>query len=411
MTLQTLKFFSTLHYRQALVILTLLTAPAIPSSAQPGAGPIGPGPGCNPFPEAASGTPPFSLSYFGPSPLQTNPSFAGPVQLLTSGAVDAANGTITLPLYKGFLKAASGGAMQTVWYVLTEASDPAVASYMGINYSPRLSLAAALARTANLDAGGALVFDQGAVDFTPPRVVTPGSPAAFPPQTAQPGAVGDANYSPLVRVLNAGGVIYNAPMIAFNAAAGDIAFPDGQVDYTRVHDQVVRIDPAAGTVTLNLINGFSNGRAVWYLSLDASTTLSAAVEGVTLAPSLQQLPVGGPETLGSSAALLLAAVNGVSEGGCDNPQRQGLTAALTDGHRPGNILAGIPTMTSDYSPLWLALPYEWTADAVAKGYRGQMREQFQVLNLVKDGLITGPGASVFGTGSFIVNCPVAVRLN
>ena len=79
-------------------------------------------------------------------------------------------------------------------------------------------------------------------------MVVPG-PGGFPPQTATPGSVGDADYSPLVRVLNAGGVIYNAPMVAFDVDAMQINFPSGGVDYTKVHDQVVAIDPVQGTVT------------------------------------------------------------------------------------------------------------------------------------------------------------------
>lgn len=72
------------------------------------------------------------------------------------------------------------------------------------------------ARTGNLDASGEIVFDRGKVDFSPERRIVPGPASApFPPVTAQPGAVGDAYYSPLVRLLNAGGATYNAPMIAF----------------------------------------------------------------------------------------------------------------------------------------------------------------------------------------------------
>ena len=75
------------------------------------------------------------------------------------------------------------------------------------------------------------------------------------------------------------------------------------------------------------------------------------------------------------------------------------------------MLASIPTTNDDYSPLWDAFPYEWTQDAVAKGFRGQVREQFQIVTLARDGLITGPGATAFGTGDFVVNCPVVERLN
>lgn len=382
-----------------------------PLGAQPGPGPLGPGPGCNPFPTSASAYTKLDLSYFGATPAD-NLSLSGPVQLLRSGTVDATNGTITLPLYKGTVKAAAGdlSGPKTVWYILTDASDAAAASYLGINYSAKLGFAGGSARTANFDNSGNLIFDQGTVDFTPDRVVKPGTPAVFPPQTAQPGSIADTAYSPLVRVVNGGGVIYNAPIVAFNVQASDINFPTGSPDYKKVHDQVLRLDPMNMTVTLNLINGFSAGRQVWYLTTEASVTLAAAVEGATYAPALQMLPTGASDISGATEPLFVA-VNGASEGGCNNPQRQGLTAALTDGNRPGNVLAAIPTTGSDYSPLWDAIPYEWTADAVAKGYRGQVREKFQVINLVRDGVITGPGGASFGAGDFIVNCSVAVRLN
>ena len=70
----------------------------------PGPGPIGPGPGCNVFPAPANIGTKVSLSYFGPPPSSDNPSLVGPEQLLKSGTVDAANGTITVPLYLGYMK-------------------------------------------------------------------------------------------------------------------------------------------------------------------------------------------------------------------------------------------------------------------------------------------------------------------
>jgi hypothetical protein len=107
---------------------------------------------------------------------------------------------------------------------------------------------------------------------------------------------------------------------------------------------------------------------------------------------------------------LLVAVNGASTGGCANPQRQGLTAALTDGYRPGNVLGAIPTTSNAYSPLWEAIPYQWSDAAVANGWVSQMHDMIQIVTLTHDGLITGFGGAALGTGNFIVNCPVAVRL-
>jgi hypothetical protein len=97
--------------------------------------------------------------------------------------------------------------------------------------------------------------------------------------------------------------------------------------------------------------------------------------------------------------------------GTANPQRQGLFAALLDGHRPNNTFGGIPTIANDYSPLWNAQLYEWTADAVRKGYRSQLREEFQILTLVQDGILTGPEGARFGDSHVIINCPPVQRLN
>jgi hypothetical protein len=327
--------------------------------------------------------------------------------------VDDTKGTITLPLYKGLLKAgALSVAPKTVWYILTDVNDANVASFLGINYSAKLGYSASSARTANFDDQGNLIFDQGTVDFSPRRVLVPGpSGAPFPPQTASPGSIGDANYSPLVRVVNAGGVIYNAPMIAFDVDASSINFPSGGVDYSKVHDQVLAIDTTQSTVTLNLVNGFSFGRPLWYLTMKASTAMAAEVETTTFAPGLLRDVLGKDDSFGSPVERLFLVVNGVSEGGCDNPQRQGLTAALTDGHRPNNVLGGIPTIAPDYSPLWKAQPYEWTPDAIARGFRGLLTDEFRILTLVRDGILTGPGGAQFGSGTFIVDCPIAQRLN
>jgi len=204
-----------------------------PNTAQgPGPGPIGPGPGCNLFPAPASVGTTVDLSYFGPPPSTTNRSLVGPVQLLNTGPIDVKNGTITLPLYLGHMKDG-----KNVWYVLTDVDDADVAAELGLNFSAKMTFMANAARAANLDQNGDLVFDKGTVDFSPVRSITPGPPGQeFPPKAAQPGSIGDADYSPFVQILNAAGVIYNAPIVAFNVNASDITFPNGSVDYTKVHD-------------------------------------------------------------------------------------------------------------------------------------------------------------------------------
>ncbi|MEC4819091.1 MAG: hypothetical protein SAK29_38335 [Scytonema sp. PMC 1069.18] len=375
-------------------------------SSGPGPGPLEPGPGCNFFPPSAAVGAEVDLSYFGPPPSSVNRSLVGPVQLLNTGEIDLQKGTITIPLYKGQLRTG-----ETVWYILTDTDDAKNAEALGLNFSPKLAYSAAGVRTGNFNAAGQIVFNEGQVDFTPERQVKPG-PAnrPFPPETAQPGSRGDKAYSPLVRIRNSGGHVYNAPMIAFNVDASQINFPSGNPDYKLVHDEVLAIDTARMTVTLNLVNGFSFGRPVWYLSMDSNDPTAAAIEGATFAPALQRVEVGNDDSFSSAVERIFIAVNGPSQDGCDNPQRQGLFAALTDAHRPNNVFGGIPTIATDYSPLWDVNFYEWTQEAIAKGYRSQLREEFHILGLVENGFLTGLNGGKFGSTGVIVNCPVVFRL-
>jgi hypothetical protein len=379
-----------------------------PNTAQgPGPGPIGPGPGCNLFPAPPSVGATVNLSYFGPSPSTVNRSLVGPVQLLNTGPVNATAGTITIPLYLGHMLDG-----KNVWYILTDTSNSDIADELGLNFSAKLAFAANGARTANFDENNDLVFDKGTVDFSPVRSVTPG-PAGqeFPPTAYQPGSVGDSNYSPLVQIVNGGGTIYNAPIVAFNVSAGQINFPSGNVDYSLVHDQVVAIDPINMTVTINLINGFSFGKPVWYMSMDSSIPLAAAIEHNTYAPLQAVLPLGGDDSFSSPIERIFIATNGPEEGSCANPLRQGLSADLADGYRPNNVVGGIPTNALDYAPIRDAQLYQWTQAAINSGYRGQLREEFQILTFVQDGLLTAPGGGPFTTSGFSINCPIVQRLN
>ena len=385
-----------------------ITRPSASSEDGPGAGAIGPGPGCNVFPAPSSvGT----TVPQPPPPSVFNRHLVGPAQLLESGQVNTANGWITLPLYKGKLKDG-----RTVWYILTDVSDPRVAELVGLNFSAKMrfinNLGGVAARTGTLDNDGNITFDAGTVDFSPARSVTAGPAGAeFPPTAFTAGEVGDANYSPFVQITNAGGVIYDAPTIAFNVSADQIDFPNGNVDYTKVHDQVLAIDPIKMTVTLNVANGFSFGRPVWYLTTDSSIPLVAAIQHATVAPLMGGLVLGKDDAFGSGIERIFIATNGPEEGGCDNGLRQGLSAELADEHSSNNVLGGIPLIALDYSPAWDAQLFQWTTDAINNGFRGQLREEFNVLTFAQDGLITGAGGAAFGSSGFTINCPIVIRLN
>lgn len=391
----------------ALGALCLLAATALPAFAAvrdgPGGGPrANDGPGCNLFPASAATGTRVPLSYFGPPPSETNPSLVGPEQELKSGQLDAIKGRITLPLYEGYIT----GTKIPVWYILTDVSDQGQAASLGLNFSAKLEFAGIGARTAHFGPENAVYFDKGRVNFAPHRILTPGKPNAYPPAQAAPGSVGDKDYSPLV---NIEGIIYDAPIVAFNVPAADINFPNGNVDYAKVHDEVVAIDPIGGTVTLQLVNGFSFGRPVWYLTMDSSDPTVAAIEGATYAPLFGKLPTGGDDSFDSPVERIFISDNGELD--CANPQRQGLDAAITDGFRPNNTLGGIPTLALDYSPAWDVNIFEWTPAAIAQGYRQQLREEFQILTYVVDGLLTGPKGTAFGSIGVINNCPIVERLD
>lgn len=370
-----------------------------------------PGPGCVAGAASPATGADVPETYFGPAPSTVQKELVGPLQLLNAGVLDRRAATITLPLYRGHMRQGN----QTVWYVLTDTTDRANAEGLGLNFSAKMIYSAVSSRsvrTATLQADNTLLFEAGTVDFSPEHIVTPG-PATrpFPPLEAKAGSVGDANYSPLVRITNAGGHIYNAPIIAMGENFADFMM-NGKPNYKLVHDKVVSLsinpgNPFASTVTLGLTTGFSFAKPVLYLSVDASEELPAALEGATLAPGLRDIDLGNDDSAFSAVERLFLTVNGPT--GCDNPQRQGLFSALTDGRGPLNVLGGIPTVATDYSPLWDVNVGEWTQEAIQKSWRSRVIDEFQILALVQAGAITAPGGGKYGSAGFIVNCPIVFR--
>ena len=350
------------------------------------------------------------LTYFGPAPSDVQRELIGPFQLLKSGQIDLDEGTITLPLYEGHYKNPNG---KPIWYILTDTTDAANAAALGLNHSPKLAYSNVgdAARPATLEDDITLTFHRGTVDFSPERIVVPDeAPNAFPPVEFQPGSVGDNFYSPLVTIENSLGHVYNAPMVAFDVSEetlNQFCDYDVEIDYSIVHDKVVRICPEDGTVTIELTPGFSFARPVFYLSTDATAELPAALEGATYAPALGDVPVGADDSAFSATERLFAFINGPI--GTDNPQRQGFNSALIDGRGPLNVLGGIPTIATDYSPLWDVNVGEWTQEALDNHYDSRLIEEFQILGMVDRGFVTGPGGSDYGSAGFIVNCPIVFR--
>jgi hypothetical protein len=384
-------------YRAATAAL-MIAAPALSTFAADPSEEIQPAP-------AAIGAD-VPATYFGPQPSSVRRELVGEYQTLKSGKVDVEKGTITLPLYEGAMK--SG---QTVWYIVTDTDDKGNADQLGLNYSPKLTYAdvGRSVRTAQLDQKFKLVFDAGAVDFSPKRSITPGdAPNFFPPKQFQPSGVGDKDYTPLVKITNAGNHIYNAPVVAYNVSADTLnQFCDGNPNHSLVHQKVLKICPRDKTVTMQLTTGFSFAKPVLYLSTDTNNRLTATLEGATYAPGLEDIQGSGDDSLFSPVERIFVFVNGHL--GKDNPQRQGLDSAISDGASPLNVLGGIPTVATDYSPIWDVNPSVWTQRAIELGYRSRMTEEFAILGMVQKGWITGLDGKKFGSVGLVVNCPIVYR--
>jgi hypothetical protein len=301
--------------------------------------------------------------------------------LFITSAVEHPDNTVTLPLHRGLNR--DGGE---VWYLLLDTSDGKDAAALGINHSSKLTNARGT--TAVMKVGvqpdGTVVFPAG-VDFGANRVVVPG-PNGFPPADAQPGAVGDPGYSPLIQLPD--GTIRNAPQVANRTGHADKAL---EIDFSR------------HTVRYQETNGFQGGKAVKYVSTDSSDPGAAALENATYAPALNAAPFPGGDGTDSSRASLAAFVNGQT--GAANPNRQGLNSAILDGLDPLNVLAWNPSQ-GRYSPLWDVHAAAWSESTVAAGFNLRQTDFGHVRELAQKGLVTGPGGAPFGPAGFIVDCPI-----
>lgn len=310
-------------------------------------------------------------------------SGSGSGTLFIESAAEHSDGTATFPLLRGTSRG------RTVWYIVLDASTGEAADRYGVNRSQKLENArgtAAVQRARVVD--GAIDFPAG-VDFRPERRVVPG-PQGFPPALAEPGAIGEDGYSPLIQLRD--GTILNAPQIANGTGRAD---------------KVVALDTNAREVRYQLTDGFARGEAVKYISTDASDPGAATLESSTFAPALNAAPFAGGDGTDSSRATLVAFVNGQT--GLDNPQRQGLNSALLDGRDPLNVLAWTPNQ-GRYSPLWDVHPAQWGGSAVASGANLRQDRVADVLDLAEQGTVSGPGGAPFGPGGFVVNCPIVSRL-
>ena len=315
----------------------------------------------------------------------------------------------TLPLYEGV-----GPNGEPTYFIITEATSIALAQEYGAIVSPKLiygNRANAAASAQRVEIVDGRIHFKGDVDFSPERIVTPGSPNAFPPAFVQPGAVGDAEYSSMV-VLPSGEVI-NAQIVA-NA--------------TGVHDRINEINIEERWANFQLLDGWEGGDQFYYhLVTDASDPGPAAIELGVYAPRMANLPTFGNSELDPETVLLGFSpnVNGLSiaEDGVSDENRQGLGSTILDNDLdPVNIFPFDPDNTieagNNYSPMWDAHLNMWTDEAI-NGAAGDQRRAItsfaDLFNLIDQGLVTSfagsPGIENDFVGGLrashaVINCPV-----
>ena len=170
------------------------------------------------------------------------------------------------------------------------------------------------------------------------------APNFFPPKIARAGSIGDAHYSPLVRVANRNDIVFNAPVIAFNVGPEKISFCGGNPDYAIVTNSVANICPDKGTVDLKLRFGFADGKHLRYLSFDANSEESATLEASTFAPAESEILQSG------ATEVIYTIVNG--KRGRNDGERQGLNSALSGEGPSLDILANFKEISAGYSPMW-----------------------------------------------------------
>jgi hypothetical protein len=309
--------------------------------------------------------------------------------------------TVTLPLFRGVSPTGSDE-----FYIITDASDFAVARRMGINYAPKLAEAIGSEGVQQVTLHDGVMQFKGDVDFSPVYQVVAGPPPTyFPPKVANPGAVGDSAWSSIVVL--PGGLVLNAQIVSNNTGA---------------HDRVKSIDLKHRKVTLSILDGVQGGRQYFYhLVTDASAQVPAVLEKGVYAPRLAKIPAFGRSLPGEKSALLgfSPVLNGRTDEGFG--QDQGFSTALANGVDPINVFPIPPenddaARTNNYSPLWDAHVSMWTARAIKEGKVHRIHSMDEQKTLIREGYLTsafinppGPGNAFVGglrPTRAIINCPV-----
>ena len=316
---------------------------------------------------------------------------------------DPTKANVTLPLFKGI-----GPSGKPTYYILTETSDFIISKIFGVNYAPKLIHGRGSDGSQEVTIKRGFIQFRGDVDFSPVRRVEPGNgPFAFPPSVAEPGSIGDDEYSSLVVLPS--GLVINAQIIA---------------NSTGLHDRIISIDIPRRRVTMELLDGFQGGDQFYYhLVTDATAAGPAAIELGTLAPRMAKLPAFGQSSLFEFTTFIGFSPVTNGETGADNPERQSLSSTILDDDLdPINVFPFDPDndqeFFNNYSPMWDAHLNSWTQEAIDAGLRRRIVSFEDLTALVKAGYVTSFEGSPGSPNPFVanlnyseamINCPVIAQ--
>lgn len=105
-----------------------------------------------------------------------------------------------------------------MFFVVLDASDGEQASALGVNRATKLANARGTRAVQTVRVVNGMIDFPATVDFSPVRRVVPG-PLWFPPDVAEPGAIGEEGYGPLIELPD--GTVLNAPHVANDTGQAD----------------------------------------------------------------------------------------------------------------------------------------------------------------------------------------------
>ena len=333
--------------------------------------------------------------------------------------------TARFPMFQGW--EIVNGTPREAYYVITEASDLATATELGVIFSPRMANAIGSngEQNSTWSEDGRLVFE-GTVDFSATRNLVEGAPSpdgllvGFPPAQVTPGATADANWSSYV-VLPDSNIVINAQMVANSTGIHDrIPNPNGngQTDEDDFNNPNLAIDQAS--VVMQLLDGWHDDRPYYFhIVTDTSDPGPATIELGVYAPKLANLPTFGLFPGGSMLPFSPTANGRTSDNG-DGLGVQGLNTASLSSRQVQDPTNTFPIDPSDtnYAPMWDAHITEFT---VPMDQRPILTSFNQINNLLADGrlipfrgnlnptpLANSLSNSLTATGA-IINCPVITQ--